>query len=236
MSDDENTPDVAELLKEIRASQKKLSDEFAQFRSEEDAAAKALRKVRREKPYAYRRKGNEEQASFNEKVEDSIVAAQMELEGATPPTSGALDRAKKSLKEGLALLCERQKLIKLADRSEHGWGVVAEYTADELAEDSDDEKRIFKAEKAAERKAAKRRKTMPPRPRSRVQGSMVDAAPAVGLHQAQQVVPGRPATMPQSYAQAVRPARPLGPCFSCGEPGHIRSCCPKVSDGRKWYP
>jgi len=31
------------------------------------------------------------------------------------------------------LLTERQKLIKIADHSEHGWGVVAEYTANELA-------------------------------------------------------------------------------------------------------
>ena len=47
----------------------------------------------------------------------------------------------------------RQKSIRLADRSEFGWSVVTEYDADELAEDSDDEKKIEKAEKAAERKA-----------------------------------------------------------------------------------
>ena len=58
----------------------------------------------------------------------------------------------------MKLLAERQKLIKIADRSEYGWGVVAEYTADELADDSDDEKRLEKAEKAAERKAAKRKR------------------------------------------------------------------------------
>ena len=97
--------------------------------------------------------GNEEQASFNNRVdrEETIVAVQVELEGTS---SGAVEKAKKNLEQGLALLSERQKLIILADRSEHGWGVVAEYTADQLAEDSDDEKRIFKAEKAAERKAS----------------------------------------------------------------------------------
>ena len=46
------------------------------------------------------------------------------------------------------------------DRSANGWGVVAEYTADELA---DDEKRIEKGEKAAERKAGiKKRKRAQP--------------------------------------------------------------------------
>ena len=47
-----------------------------------------------------------------------------------------------SLKQGRA---ERQKLIKIADRSE-------------LADNSDDEKRMVKAEKAAEKKVARKRK------------------------------------------------------------------------------
>lgn len=65
----------------------------------------------------------------------------------------ALQRAQEALEKGAWLLSERQKLIKIADRSANGWGVVAEYTADELADDSEGEKRIEKAEKAAERKA-----------------------------------------------------------------------------------
>ena len=80
--------DLSAILREIRESQKKLDTKFAKFQDEvkqgqEDAAAKALKRVRREKPYAYKRKGNEEQASFNEKVEDAIVAAQTELENPT---------------------------------------------------------------------------------------------------------------------------------------------------------
>ena len=38
--------------------------------------------------------------------------------------SAALDKAKKSLEEGVRLLAERQKLIKLAGRSEHGRGAL----------------------------------------------------------------------------------------------------------------
>ena len=37
----------------------------------------------------------------------------------------------------------------LADRSEHGWKVVEEYETEELAEDSDDEKKIKSAIKSA---------------------------------------------------------------------------------------
>ena len=67
-----------------------------------------------------------------------------------------VESIQQSLKRGRRILAERQKL--LADRSEFGWAIVDEYTADELAEDSDDEKRSNKAEKAAEKKVAKKKK------------------------------------------------------------------------------
>ena len=63
-------------------------------------------------------------------------------------------RRKKWLKVYSSFLAHRQKLIKLADRSESGWAVVEEYDADALADNSDDERKIEKAEKAAERKLA----------------------------------------------------------------------------------
>ena len=60
-------------------------------------------------------------------------------------TSPAFDRVLKALDRGRELIAERQKLIRIADRSELGWSVVVEYTADELADDSEDEKRLEKA-------------------------------------------------------------------------------------------
>ena len=56
-----------------------------------------------------------------------------------------------SWKEGKKLLAERQKLIKLADRSECGWATVSAYLADDLADTPDDERRISKAEKSAKK-------------------------------------------------------------------------------------
>jgi hypothetical protein len=41
----------------------------------------------------------------------------------------------------------------MADSSEHGWKVVQEYTSNPLAEDSDDDKKILRAQTRAERKA-----------------------------------------------------------------------------------
>ena len=49
-------------------------------------------------------------------------------------------------------------MIKLADRSEAGWAVVEEYEEDDLADNSEDERRMEKAEGKAEKKLAKKRK------------------------------------------------------------------------------
>jgi hypothetical protein len=61
----------------------------------------------------------------------------------------------------MSLLNYRQKIIKIADSSDLGWRVVQEYEANPLEDDSDDEKKLFKAEARAERKvkAEKSKKT-----------------------------------------------------------------------------
>ena len=75
-----------------------------------------------------------------------------------PSSSSSLQRIKEALKQGRSLIAERQKLIRIIDRSEHCSAVVNEYTANKLADDSGDGKRIEKAEKAAEQMVEKSRK------------------------------------------------------------------------------
>ena len=129
-----------------------------------------IKKIRREEPKSFKRKGNEVQYKFNAKIQDSIDEAKSYLE------SNAVDKAKESLTEGTSLLTERQKLILLADKSEFGWKTVQEYTQRELAEDDQDGKKIRRAEERAEKSlksvAAKRSKkqggfpSSPSRPQS----------------------------------------------------------------------
>ena len=157
-------------------------------RDQEETVEKAAKRARLAKEITFRRKGNEKQYRFNELVQDKLSVTALRIEEAstnavaltpavtpssTPsPTSSAalgssmsgplmsaLQQAKAAVEEGTALLKDRQKAIRLVDRSELGWAVVNEYGEDELAEDSDDEKKIAKAVATVERKAAQLKKT-----------------------------------------------------------------------------
>ena len=171
MSDDEriNGSQFSQIMRALEASQTRLEEKFEQFKGEvrdgqEKVAASAVRKVRQDTPFVFKKKSHQEQAKVNDRIEESITEAETQLaEVAADAYEGSqlaskVESIQQSLKRGKKIVAERQKLLKIADRSEFGWAVVAEYTADELAEDSDDEKRINKAEKAAEKKLRGRRK------------------------------------------------------------------------------
>ncbi|KAK3744395.1 hypothetical protein QZH41_012158, partial [Actinostola sp. cb2023] len=93
-------------------------------------------------------KANSKQFLHNAEVEDHVVAITQYLEKEIPDAEQALETAKKAL----LVIQKRQKLIKLADKSEAGWLAVQEYESDELADGSDDEKRIKKAQEKGARK------------------------------------------------------------------------------------
>ncbi|KAK3742432.1 hypothetical protein QZH41_002192 [Actinostola sp. cb2023] len=111
----------------------------------------STRKLQREaEAQKLKYKANSKQFLHNAEVEDHVVAITQYLEKETPDAEQALETAKKAV----LVIQKRQKLIKLADKSEAGWLAVQEYESDELADGSDDEKRIKKAQEkgARERK------------------------------------------------------------------------------------
>ena len=72
------------------------------------------------------------------------------------------DAGLKSLSEGKKLINHRQKLVRLADREEKGWRFVKEYEKDKLADDSDDERAIARARRAANAKSPRGSSRRPP--------------------------------------------------------------------------
>ena len=150
--------------------------------------------------YTFKRKGNEEQHKVNVKAINKMKEASSALTE-NPTDNEHTTLAKQRISEGIEILNHRQKLIKLADQSESGWKTVTEYETHNLADNSEDEKRIMRAETRAARKM-KTKKT--PRFRS------------------------IPYETPQRISTVVTtddslPVHRPGKCYECGKPGHWRS-------------
>ena len=57
--------------------------------------------------------------------------------------SGEIPKAKEEPNIGISLITTRQKIIKLADKSEFGWATIQEYVFDELVDDEADVSNFF---------------------------------------------------------------------------------------------
>ena len=177
--------------------------------------------------YVFRKKGHEQQHKVNNKVLSTLKQAEgfvSDVSRAAP--SEAAENAKKKISEGIDILQYRQKCIKLADSSSHGWRTVHEYESHPLAADEEDEKKIYKAEMQADRAARRDRRAKSRAFRGRgfyPRGSSVDRytqGPA-------SVGPLAPPTGFESsrdgyhpYARGTGFRRRPGNCFTCGKPGH----------------
>jgi hypothetical protein len=83
--------------------------------------------------HKFKRRGNEEQFKHNNKILSKIKEADNVLDANNPSQEG-ISKAKEKLAEGMSLLNNRQKIIKIADSSDIGWRVVQEYEAHPLAD------------------------------------------------------------------------------------------------------
>ena len=169
--------------------------------------------------YVFKRKGNEEQFKANNIAIDHIEHAEEHLKSTLEDADAAeqdnvqitaVIKAQEELGQGKESLLHRNKLIKLADLSECGWRTVQEYEAHQLAENSDDEKHILKAESRASRKQREdlRRRQVARR-----------------RFQSQALPPVSTTSPSDSQGTKPFPGRKPGICFACGKPGHWRSDC-----------
>ena len=181
--------------------------------NQESSSEEVVSKLK-QRAYRFKRKGNEAQFVFNSSVEERIHSAKRELTKLTTPDprdQTIVRKATLQLDEGLKAIACQQKHIKIADCSELGWQVVAAYESDELASDSEDKKRLFKAKKEAERRSKRKQLTATwPRRRTSFAGPST-TAPSPGAK-------GEPSgSAAEAAQQKSATSRVLGPCYGCGQ-------------------
>ena len=136
----------------IKVIESRLSDFTKRFSEQNSSSVEqAVKKARREQ-YTCKRKGNQQQLDHSLQVLDKLDEASDALK------HKLYEKVKVALESGTELVSKRIKAIKLADKSEFGWATVNECLSDELASDSDDEKRIYQAERRAETKVNKEKR------------------------------------------------------------------------------
>ena len=188
---------ITELISSNISSLKRSSE------ASSEEQLKEIKKLKTSETHSFKKKSNEEQFKATKDVLNTIEDATFYLE------KRELDKTKESLDKGKALLKERQKLILLADKSPYGWKTVVEYKQHDLADDEEDEKKIYRAEGRAARTVKK--------------FSQLNKAKSTATATSTQApIP----TLVSQRPRALNPFKASGVCFSCGKPGHWRSACP----------
>ena len=95
-----------------------------------------IKRLKRDAQPSFKKKSNEGQFKVNKSILEAFAALDRK----------ELQKTKEALYRGMSLLKEGQKLIVLADKSLCGWKTVLEYKHHDLADEDEDEKKIYRVE------------------------------------------------------------------------------------------
>jgi len=202
--------------KETRRTMGTEQEDIAAAKAQqEDATEQALKLAWRERSLDFNQKGHEEQFVFNQQVQDNIAAASKQL-GKLESTTGdreksVINKAKEKLQEGAAALTDRQKIIRLADTAENGWGAVREYKGLHEFADNEDNTTMVNFDQSA---GVKKR---------RIEASQRGSKRPRGLRQMTPVWAGYQQPMPPT--PTFTPTPPMMPQYPpCSVPDRLIPC------------
>ena len=154
-----------------------------------------------EQPVALKSDGNQKQLNHQLAVLLEVKLAEEHL------AAGDSTSASTALKAARSAIEKRIKLIQLVDKSENGWAFAAEYEGSNLASDSEDEKKIKKAESEATKKRKAKQEEVAAK-KKRIYGPL-------------------PSTSGRQFfrGSGSRAFQYEDRCFSCGKQGHWRIHC-----------
>ena len=149
-----NEGETQEELEKITGQSDPLNLVFSYFDSRFKEIQNQIRKNKDNEPAGkkrkiqvetFKQKGHRLQHEFNTDIMEDLRDIMYNISDKQDPVST-------SLKIGISKLKKRNKLIKIADSTEEGWAVVAEYEKEPIGSHSDDCKRIRQAETRALKK------------------------------------------------------------------------------------
>ena len=128
------------------------------------SSSSLVKKLKSETNLTFKFSGNKKQFEFNNETLEQItqslsfvdsLKSLVDLENSeNHQVSALILKLDDSLNSASKAIKRRNKLIRIADKSEAGWAAVDEYLSDEVASGSEDEKKI----RAAEQRALKKKK------------------------------------------------------------------------------
>lgn len=223
---------LRDILEQVKSQKSELKEYLDKRLSEvgnesADVALSEVKQLKENREITWNREGNKIQFQFNNGIIDDLAQALWAIQ------YKKLDYCTELINQALDKLKQRNKLIKIADSSEGGWDTVKEYISNPLASDSEDEKKISRAEGRAVRKIKdkqKKRKNAYEAKQRRSVGSNSTFTPSSSTMQVDHIAPGNSRANTGSN-QLFRPQNRIGgmgACFFCGDFRHYRKDCPQL--------
>ena len=198
-------------------------------RSLSDKTENLAKKVKKS-DYTFKFKGHQVQFELNTEILDDLHSAIKHIE------NDRHARAVTILKGAISPIKKRNKHKRIADKSEGGWKTVDEYISDEIASDSEDEKRIRAADSRAVRKIKSSKKDGKV---SRKRPAEASGAPAQTAHNGGNFnsFPVQPLRSAGAVASAQQNPKTNDQCFRCSSFGHwARDCRKKINGDKIGFP